>query len=244
MKPSEALERLGTREAIREIIARSGCLSNPRIFGSVLRGDDREGSDLDILVDEIGDDPSLLDRLALIPDLEAIVGVKVDLRTPDELPARCRVEIVAKAQPLDAESWDYKDAPSVTRRERLCDYLQRMREAIDNAESVTSGKAYADFLEDECLRGAVLHHMTVLGSMAERIMTRFPEWASRHRAVDWGEWRDFGNSLIEQYFAVDYARVWEAVRRLPALRDGLTSLAHALDSNDPDGVAGLETSSV
>jgi predicted nucleotidyltransferase len=38
------------RETIRRIIAR-GPLSNPRVFGSVVRGDDHEDSDLDLLVD-------------------------------------------------------------------------------------------------------------------------------------------------------------------------------------------------
>ncbi|MBP0615011.1 nucleotidyltransferase family protein [Jiella mangrovi] len=48
MKPSEALEK--HRETIREILSRYP-VSNPRIFGSVARGEDTEESDLDILVD-------------------------------------------------------------------------------------------------------------------------------------------------------------------------------------------------
>lgn len=47
MKPSEALEK--HRETIREILSRYP-VSNPRIFGSVARGEDTEESDLDIMV--------------------------------------------------------------------------------------------------------------------------------------------------------------------------------------------------
>lgn len=48
MRPSEALAK--HRDEVLAIIARYP-VSNPRIFGSVARGDDREDRDLDILVD-------------------------------------------------------------------------------------------------------------------------------------------------------------------------------------------------
>jgi predicted nucleotidyltransferase len=50
MKPSEALEihRLSIRR-----LTHSRRAANPRVFGSAARGDDVEGSDLDILVDTI-----------------------------------------------------------------------------------------------------------------------------------------------------------------------------------------------
>ena len=48
MRPSEALAK--HRDEVREIIARYP-VSNPRIFGSAARGEDTEGSDLDILVE-------------------------------------------------------------------------------------------------------------------------------------------------------------------------------------------------
>lgn len=48
MRPSEACRK--HREAIRRIVASHG-VANPRVFGSVLHGDDAEDSDLDLLVD-------------------------------------------------------------------------------------------------------------------------------------------------------------------------------------------------
>jgi predicted nucleotidyltransferase len=80
MRPSEALEL--HRDKVREIIARYP-VSNPRIFGSAARGDDAEGSDLDILVDRRGT-LTLIDLAKLEIELEGLLGVKVDVRTPGE----------------------------------------------------------------------------------------------------------------------------------------------------------------
>ncbi|MFL5166619.1 MAG: nucleotidyltransferase family protein, partial [Microvirga sp.] len=50
MRPSEILALKA--DEIREIIARYP-VRNPRIFGSAARGEDAEGSDLDLLVDPL-----------------------------------------------------------------------------------------------------------------------------------------------------------------------------------------------
>ena len=44
----QALER--HREDVRRVVRRYG-LANPRVFGSVARGDDRQSSDIDLMVD-------------------------------------------------------------------------------------------------------------------------------------------------------------------------------------------------
>jgi predicted nucleotidyltransferase len=96
MKPSKVLAQY--RETIRRIIAR-GPLSNPRAFGSVVRGDDHEGSDLDLMVDA---DPgtTLFDLGALQADLEEVLGVPVDLLTPDDLPPIMRERVLREAKPV------------------------------------------------------------------------------------------------------------------------------------------------
>jgi predicted nucleotidyltransferase len=48
MKPSVVLQ--ANRAAIRAVVERHRA-RNARVFGSVLHGDDKEGSDLDILID-------------------------------------------------------------------------------------------------------------------------------------------------------------------------------------------------
>lgn len=72
---------------------------NVRLFGSVARGEATEDSDLDILVDfESG--RSLLDRIALIQDLEDLLGVEVDVVTTRSVHRELQAEILQNAQPL------------------------------------------------------------------------------------------------------------------------------------------------
>ena len=54
------------------------------IFGSFARGDNKTGSDIDILV-EFKEAPSLLTLIKLENDLSEILGVKVDLVTTGAL---------------------------------------------------------------------------------------------------------------------------------------------------------------
>jgi predicted nucleotidyltransferase len=73
--------------------------ANLRVFGSVLRGTDHEGSDLDLLVDALPG-ATLFDLGGLQDELESLLGVPVDLRTPADLPLKFRASVLAEAQPL------------------------------------------------------------------------------------------------------------------------------------------------
>jgi predicted nucleotidyltransferase len=86
------------RSAVREAVGRFRS-ANPRVFGSVLHGTDQEGSDLDLLVDALPG-ATLLDLGDLEQELEALLGVKVDLLTPGDLPPKFRAQVLAQAQPV------------------------------------------------------------------------------------------------------------------------------------------------
>ena len=96
MRPSEVLPQ--NRDAIRRMVLDSG-MANPRLFGSVIHGDDADGSDLDLLVDP-SPETSLLDIAKLQVEIEATVGIKVDLRTPKFLPVSFREKVLAEALPV------------------------------------------------------------------------------------------------------------------------------------------------
>ena len=70
-----------------------------RVFGSVARGVDREGSDIDLLVD-LPTGTSLLHIVGLQLDIEDALGVRVDLCTEPELHPDLRERILAEARPL------------------------------------------------------------------------------------------------------------------------------------------------
>jgi len=96
MKPSTALDL--KRAAVRAAVARHHA-ANPRVFGSVLRGEDREGSDLDLLVDALPG-TTLFDLGGLQAELEELLAVPVGVLTPGDLPPRLRARVLAEAQPL------------------------------------------------------------------------------------------------------------------------------------------------
>ena len=96
MRPSEALPQ--HRETIRKLVLGAG-MSNPRVFGSVLRGEDTEDSDLDILVDP-APRASLLAMELLQSSLASATGVKTDLRTPEEIHPKFRDKVLSEAASL------------------------------------------------------------------------------------------------------------------------------------------------
>lgn len=96
MRPSIALDH--HRGAVRAATTRFRA-ANPRIFGSVLRGEDREGSDLDVLVDPLPG-TTLFDLGGLLLELEDILGVGIDLVTPGDLPETFRAQVLREAVPV------------------------------------------------------------------------------------------------------------------------------------------------
>lgn len=96
MKPSIALA--SHRQAIRQMVE-SHRARNARVFGSVVRGEDSEGSDLDILIDPMPE-TTLFDLGGLQVELEELLGIHVDVLTPGDLPAKFRERVLAEAQPV------------------------------------------------------------------------------------------------------------------------------------------------
>ncbi len=94
MRPSIALQT--HREAIRTI-ALSHRVTNVRVFGSVVHGDDIEGSDLDILVEPTAE-TTMMDIAKIQLELARLLPVAVDVLTPKGLPAKFRDQVIAEAQ--------------------------------------------------------------------------------------------------------------------------------------------------
>jgi predicted nucleotidyltransferase len=96
MRPSEALRQ--HRNAVCLAAARYRVV-NPRVFGSALHGDDREGSDLDLLVDPLPG-TTLFDLGGLQDELQELLGVSVDVLTLKDLPAKFRDIVAQEARPV------------------------------------------------------------------------------------------------------------------------------------------------
>jgi predicted nucleotidyltransferase len=69
------------------------------VFGSLARGQERPGSDIDLLA-ELEPGRTLLDLAAFRREAQGILGMPVDAATPDMLKERIRAEVQAEAAPL------------------------------------------------------------------------------------------------------------------------------------------------
>jgi predicted nucleotidyltransferase/DNA-binding XRE family transcriptional regulator len=70
-----------------------------RVFGSLARGEALPTSDVDLLV-ELEPTRTLLDLAAFRREAEEILGIQVDVATPDMFKDRMRAEVLAEAVPL------------------------------------------------------------------------------------------------------------------------------------------------
>lgn len=93
MKPSEAFKL--HRDDIRRIVERNHA-ENPRVFGSVVHGEDTVDSDLDLLVDPT-DQTTWLSIVRIESELKRLLGVRVDVQTPDSLSTRFRQAVLGEA---------------------------------------------------------------------------------------------------------------------------------------------------
>jgi uncharacterized protein len=93
MNPPEALA--AHRGELREIVARHGVV-HLRVFGSVVRGEDADESDLGLLVDATNT-TTLLTLAAVQIEAERLLGVPVDVRTAQDISKRFRDDVLSEA---------------------------------------------------------------------------------------------------------------------------------------------------
>jgi hypothetical protein len=91
--PSEAFN--AHRAYIREVVEAHQA-RNPRVFGSVARGEDTETSDLDLLVDTT-EATNLFDLAAIELELERRMGIAVHVTTSGALRGDLRDRVFAEA---------------------------------------------------------------------------------------------------------------------------------------------------
>ena len=100
MRNAKKLSTSLSRKAglIHRLAFRHG-VSRVRVFGSFARGDQRRGSDLDLLV-RMRKGSDLLDLIGFKHDLEDALGRKVDVLTDGAISPYIREKILREARPL------------------------------------------------------------------------------------------------------------------------------------------------
>jgi uncharacterized protein len=99
VKPSIAFA--AHRETVRRVVE-SHCACNARVFGSVVLGEDTEGSDLDLLIDPLAE-TTLFDIGAIRHELSQLLGVSVDVLTPKALPENFALPCLLRRSRYDLE---------------------------------------------------------------------------------------------------------------------------------------------
>ena len=92
-------ERLFQDEEALAAVCRRHAMRRVSLFGSVLKGTARSGSDVDLLVEFVpGSEPGLLGLAAIEAVLSDLLGGRrVDLRTPADLRRHFRGEVMSTA---------------------------------------------------------------------------------------------------------------------------------------------------
>jgi predicted nucleotidyltransferase len=80
-------------------VARKHSARDVRVFGSVVRGDNNQASDIDFLI-RMEPDRSLLDRIEFMQELEDMLQVKVDVVNEKALHPLIREQVLKEGKPL------------------------------------------------------------------------------------------------------------------------------------------------
>ena len=196
MTPPALLDR--RHVAIRQVVADHHAL-DPRLFGSVSRGEDTEDSDRDLLVDP-AEGMSLFDIAAMRWKLHDLLGVKVD---------------VVSARGLSDGHTGLTRRPH--NKLRLDPYLQLIVEAIERIPGYTAGMTYDGYRESSITQDAEIRNLEVIGAACRNILRLYPDYAAEHASVPWRSPYEMRNALSHGYFDIDLGTAWTTIEvDLPA----------------------------
>ncbi|MEJ7619575.1 MAG: HepT-like ribonuclease domain-containing protein [Aquificaceae bacterium] len=185
------------------------------VFGSYLRGEQRQDSDLDLLVD-FEKDISLWNVMELEEFLSERLGVRVDLIMKSSLRFRPHTaEKILKSYVPVVENWKdiirQKEMPKRDYREYIKDILQE----CEFVRKYTQGIEYEDFLESDLLRHAVVRALEVIGEAVKNLPNELLE---KYPQIEWKRVKGMRDRLAHAYFGVDYELLWKVVKEeLPIL---------------------------
>ena len=199
-------EVVATLKALEPELRQRG-IASAAVFGSVVRGQARPDSDVDVLVD--------VDPAAQF-DLLDLVGVKNSARGPARANGRCR-------RARGSQTEDPRQCPGRGRdgvlmppqrdpRLQADDILQ----AIANIEADTAGLDFERFVADRRVRQLVERNLEIISEASRRIPDRLK---ATEPEVPWQEIAGIGNVLRHDYGAVRPDILWGVrTHRLTALK--------------------------
>ena len=184
------------------------------LFGSVLRDDFRNDSDIDVLYTlEAG---HLIERFVVAEELSRIFGGReVDFICVKNLKWRIRDRVFAETDELygdpPEEVRHARETHSVIGSDNVKDenlYLGDMLDKAREAREIVDGKMRADYDTNRLLQLSVLHLVQTIGEAATHVSRTTRD---THPVIPWVQIIAMRNVLVHRYDDVDDDVVWRTV---------------------------------
>ena len=238
LEDSRAMNREETvriLSAHRDAIRQRG-ITRLALFGSTVRDQDGENSDVDLLIDvDRRRRFSLLDHAGLEAFFEDLLGQPVDVVFSDRLKPFLRdnilaeaVEIYPKPSLLPDSARDQPLPPRIPRQR-----LEDMNEAIAASERFVAGRSFADFQADRMLQLALERNIEIVSEASRHLPDTIK---NRHPSIPWRKVRDIGNVLRHGYEIVDPKVIWTVITQdLTPLKVTVEAMIEDVDGSPEAG---------
>jgi uncharacterized protein with HEPN domain len=181
------------------------------IFGSLARGDEHPGSDIDIEVEfEQGSD-TYRNYIGLALYLEELLGGRrIDLVTTRVLEGYLHADVAADHAEIN------RDRVYITRMlDEMVFLLQRKRDL-----------GFREFSRDDLMKRAVIRSLEIIGDGATRTSDATKK---AYPGIPWKELAAMKDRLAGMYFSPDWVLVWDIIaQEIPAVEPRLRSLASSI----------------
>ena len=198
------------------------------LFGSALREDFTQESDIDLLVEYAPEaDLDAYEIFRQQEDFSEIIGRPVDLGEPHSLKPYIRQEVIESAELIydvnGIEPGRSKPMPKKPDRDRL--RLLDMRDAAEDAISIAGGYSRAEIEKIRMLQLALVKAVEIIGEAANHVSEDTRALAPD---IDWGDIVGMRNNLIHAYWKINYDALWDVITyQLPPLISELHRLIEA-----------------
>ena len=198
------------------------------LFGSALREDFTQESDIDLLVEYAPEaDLDAYEIFRQQEDFSEIIGRPVDLGEPHSLKPYIRQEVIESAELIydvnGIEPGRSKPMPKKPDRDRL--RLLDMRDAAEDAISIAGGYSRAEIEKIRMQQLALVKAVEIIGEAANHVSEETKALAPD---IDWGDIVGMRNNLVHAYWKINYDALWDVITyQLPPLISELHRLIEA-----------------
>jgi uncharacterized protein with HEPN domain len=99
-------------------------------------------------------------------------------------------------------------------------YIARIEQSTEDGREI--------FVATTLIQDAVIRQYEVIGEIAKRLPLELLE---AHPTIDWRAIKGFRDFLAHNYDRIDVAIIWDAIDKLPLLKNAVETMIHDLSTN-------------